>query len=422
MYVTLRAGQLFAYAEEMGMHLPEELDREALLDYLQPEEKWIRSSDYLMLYSLYVRSLFNEDLRYQAQQYFAKGDSIGLSGYGFLGLTFYELGDRSRAKACLERMQQFTRAGTRTIDLTETYEQQEGFHNSEIEQLSLYLMLFSQLDPDSPMVSRIVTTLMNRQKDSSRIHTVTGNWIIQALYFLDRATGQEEPDFTARVRVNERELAETRFRGKASSRAFSRFDCSKPPLKSLERDSMHRLIFEKHGAGTLYYTTTFRYALPSEIIGPRDQGFGIVSSYETLEGEKIQDNVLTAGTTYRARIVLSSHRGRSFVALRVPVISGCDVLNSAFVTTPRYTEYREETQTSLLRAGSGPQRLQRILDNEVRYFWNEFPAGKQEVTFLFRATSSGVYPTPPVTAECMYEPEVFGRTAGRLYFVARKKR
>jgi uncharacterized protein YfaS (alpha-2-macroglobulin family) len=41
------------------------------------------------------------------------------------------------------------------------------------------------------------------------------------------------------------------------------------------------------------------------------------------------------------------------------------------------------------------------------------------VNFLFRTTTPGVYPTPPVQAQLMYQPEVFGRTAGTVYRIVK---
>jgi hypothetical protein len=57
----------------------------------------------------------------------------------------------------------------------------------------------------------------------------------------------------------------------------------------------------------------------------------------------------------------------------------------------------------------------RIYDDEVRFFFDQLDRGKHEVTFLFRTTTPGVYPTPPARAELMYQPEVFGRTGGTVY-------
>jgi uncharacterized protein YfaS (alpha-2-macroglobulin family) len=58
-----------------------------------------------------------------------------------------------------------------------------------------------------------------------------------------------------------------------------------------------------------------------------------------------------------------------------------------------------------------------IMDNEIQYFWDWFNKGETTISFLFRTTRRGVYPTPPVQAECMYEPEIFGRSRGLLYTI-----
>jgi hypothetical protein len=42
--------------------------------------------------------------------------------------------------------------------------------------------------------------------------------------------------------------------------------------------------------------------------------------------------------------------------------------------------------------------------------------------FVFRAGSSGTYPLPPATAECMYEPEIFGRGAGGITIIGEAPR
>jgi hypothetical protein len=63
-----------------------------------------------------------------------------------------------------------------------------------------------------------------------------------------------------------------------------------------------------------------------------------------------------------------------------------------------------------------------IMDNEVLFHWDFFPAGKKEVEFRFRAVMPGIYPTPPVQAECMYEEEIFGRGAGELYIIGNPQR
>ena len=58
-----------------------------------------------------------------------------------------------------------------------------------------------------------------------------------------------------------------------------------------------------------------------------------------------------------------------------------------------------------------------IYDSEVQYFWDYFPRGNQKVEFLFRAVRKGTYGTPSSTAECMYQDEIFGRSAGKQWTI-----
>ena len=50
-------------------------------------------------------------------------------------------------------------------------------------------------------------------------------------------------------------------------------------------------------------------------------------------------------------------------------------------------------------------------------FVEDMPAGLHHYRYLARATTRGQYVLPPARVECMYEPEVFGRTAGLSFTV-----
>ena len=56
-------------------------------------------------------------------------------------------------------------------------------------------------------------------------------------------------------------------------------------------------------------------------------------------------------------------------------------------------------------------------DNEMVYQWEYFYRGERRVSFLFKATTPGIYPTPPTQASLLLEPEVFGRTGGKLFVI-----
>jgi uncharacterized protein YfaS (alpha-2-macroglobulin family) len=146
----------------------------------------------------------------------------------------------------------------------------------------------------------------------------------------------------------------------------------------------------------------------------RDEGIGVIVETLDTEGKLVTDGVLIPGKTYTRRIVVSSSRDRTFLALRAPVPSGAEIVDSTFVTSstvpPKEDDERDDGD--YWNWQSTPLRF--IMDDEIRFHWDFFRAGRQEVEFRFRAVMPGIYPNPPTQAECMYEEEIFGRSAGEL--------
>jgi uncharacterized protein YfaS (alpha-2-macroglobulin family) len=181
------------------------------------------------------------------------------------------------------------------------------------------------------------------------------------------------------------------------------------PVATMKRDTLLPLEFSADGS--LYYTASLAYDLPAETAGARDGGFSVYAALETSYGEAVAGNVLRIGETYRQRVVVSTARSRSYTAITVPVPSGAAILDTSFVTTGSYEKDEPEY-------GYWRRPVEKIYDNKVVYYFDDLEPGSVEVVFLFRAVNRGVFPTPPVTVECMYEPEVFGRSDGKLYLFA----
>jgi uncharacterized protein YfaS (alpha-2-macroglobulin family) len=177
------------------------------------------------------------------------------------------------------------------------------------------------------------------------------------------------------------------------------------------------LNFTRRGTGNVYYTASLRYAIPSELQSFRDEGLGVfLSIYDVDTGEEFKGTALKSGKTYRGRVRVSSSRDRTYLALRVPVPSGAEILDATFVTTAAYRDQGGTYGNDWTRSSSWvSHRL--IIDNEIQFFWDQYNKGESTVNFLFRAVRRGVYPTPPVQGECMYEAEIFGRSQGLMYTI-----
>jgi alpha-2-macroglobulin len=409
-YVSLRVAHLLYLLKEDGIELENKPNMDKLLFFLNKPDKWSENSNYLMAFRYYLMALYNKNIS-GARALLSKGDELGHSSYAMLGLAFSAAGDELRSDICLERIKKFIQPGTRTISLTQTFES-KSFYASETETYALLLMLLRKRDPDSEMLMRIANTLSLNSRNGYWGNTADTAW---AMLSLSGGTESAQVDFSAEAEIAGNILSSANFKNSNENSVEEEFNFNQKPLLELDRDTALPLSIEKSGPGNLFYTAALSYALPSEILTPRDEGIGLYSIITNLEGDIVDSSHLTAGKTYIRKVTVSSHRDREYLSVRVPVPSGASILDASFVSSAEYAEYEEDEYAYIYN----PPRME-IMDNEVRYFYDSFTKGKQEVEFYFRAVSTGIYPTPPVQAECMYQPEIFGRTSGQLIIIDEK--
>jgi uncharacterized protein YfaS (alpha-2-macroglobulin family) len=340
-------------------------------------------------------------------------------------MTYRAIGRNAEAETTAQRLRNLMRMTTRGVDITDPLERSRmNFYGGPIEQLALSLQFFAHQFPGDDINTRLLFSLLELQRAS------TGHWqstavtarVLSAIDALIRAEDLTNIDVNGSVSLAGAQLLEGAFRGLGAKPVTETFNFDSPVLTALTRDHIHPLSFTRNGSHNLYYTTSLRYAIPYELQNFRDEGIGVfMSIFDITTGEEISGGALHSGRTYRARIRVSSSRTRTFLALRVPVPSGAEILDATFVTTATFDDLGgasgNEGERSQNQGRSSWISHQMIFDNEIHYFWDRFHSGETTVSFLFRATRRGVYPTPPVQAELMYESEIFGRSRGILYTI-----
>jgi uncharacterized protein YfaS (alpha-2-macroglobulin family) len=272
------------------------------------------------------------------------------------------------------------------------------------------------------MVQRAITTLYERQTAGYWHNTADTNWALQALAQVIRAEEKEKPDFQARILLDGKSLLEKKLTGSAPNRQVLTLDLSSKELKGIQRDVVKPLRFEKQGPGNLYYSAELRYTIPAEIAMARDEGMGVYTDIQTVEGASVADKDLVVGQVYRMKAYITTSKKRTQVAVRLPIPSGCEALDANLATSGYWGKNQRlpavEDEDGEWVSPDPPVHRE-MLDNEVRFFIPQVYGGRTEVDFLFRAVIPGVFPTPPAAAEQMYEPEVFGRDVGRLFVIRR---
>jgi uncharacterized protein YfaS (alpha-2-macroglobulin family) len=426
-YVTLRVGHIAALAKTKGYQTPSGLDIPAVLRYISSPEgaRSIRNNDpFLRGYALWVRAMLGERIGSEINSFLRRGDELGIAGYGFAGMAALELGLKDLAAAAQGRIKQFIRPGTRSLDLTDTYEGGTGFWGGDTDRYALALMLYHALSPADDMTSRLSTALLERQRRGIWSNTASSFWAVLAFGRIADAEKEGAGDLKAQASLGGLPLLAAEFNSYGAPPRSQSWAFSAAPLETLDRDAVLPLRIENGGGGRLFYSAGLRYGLPAEIAEPRDEGLGVFTETFDQEGKPAAAGLLEPGKTYTRRVVVSSSRDRNFVALRSPVPSGAEIVDASFTTSSTRppaedsageAEGRAAQYDPYFRQAGPPIRF--IMDDEVRFHWDSFPAGRQEVEFRFRAVMPGIYPTPPSQAECMYEPEVFGRSAGELVII-----
>jgi uncharacterized protein YfaS (alpha-2-macroglobulin family) len=118
------------------------------------------------------------------------------------------------------------------------------------------------------------------------------------------------------------------------------------------------------------------------------------------------------------------------VVLDDPLPAGLEAVNAALATSARSLDVTDAGGAGDRSNGddSDDARANGLAYNEVWYhremrddrvltFIEHMPVGMYHFRYLARATTIGTFVVPPTRAECMYEPETFGRTAGASFEV-----
>lgn len=424
--VSMRIGEVISLAEEKGVTVSRKINRKALASYISSSLNEMKKEDncplYPLAYGYYILSRLGGKVSDSDIADMLKNENCGLSEYAFAGLTWLAKGKLQQAEFCAEKCRQYFTLTTRSADIPSGNNIFPWyFFNSDSEQYALALHLFTLVNPEDIYIRHIVYQLLQIQNAHN------GYWYTTAatarvFIALDKyiaAEKLEDTDFSAKALLGGNELAFGTFSGAGAGSVTTEETFSDKKLSPIERDKNIPLVFEKDGKGILFYTASIEYAIPAAQQSARDEGICLYTEItDARTGEKIKDGKLRAGTIYREKIHISTNRTRTYTALRAPVPAGAEILNAAFVTTGTVpAENSANSDVPWFRNIRYGLSHQDIYDSEIRYFWDYFPAGSETVEFLFRAERRGTYTTPSSKAECMYEPEIFGRTAGAVWTI-----
>ena len=436
--VSLRIAEIIALAKEHGISLPKNLNQKKLVSYIQNELKELQEKGwyYPKAYSYYVLARMGEKVSSSKIKEILDQDT-GVSEYALAGLAAIELNDKENAALAVKKIKNLMSLTTRGASFQNSIPFFGwSFYNTDPERYALALHLFTKMDADDIYNAHLVWQLLELEKGKGRWYsTATTSRVLIALDAYIRTNKLQDTNLSAEILLNGKSILSGNFKGAGAQPVDStfrfgnmaantkakddKFD-SKLPKLDVPLEQEVPLQINKDGTGKLYYTASMTYALPAEEQKARDEGLCVyVEITDARTGEKVDGNKLKSGTIYREKVFITTTKIRSYVAVRAPIPAGCEILNPAFQTTGTVENPNQQQSSKRVSWFVPFNRMshQDIYDAEVRCFWNNMPIGSQSFEFTFRAQRTGTYETPATLAECMYEPEIFGRSSGKVWIV-----
>jgi uncharacterized protein YfaS (alpha-2-macroglobulin family) len=426
-YVSLRIAHILKIAQSKNINVPftqKQIDsleaycEKVLLDNRRKDRPW---NNYYSAYAVYVMSEINKKFDTGAIDDLALKTNNDAATLSYLGLAYLNIGKKAEAEKLIAKIKTFFRPNTRGVDIVNAQNYGGYYFGGADECYALTLQFFARFNSADEMTGRLLYTLLqSRRAGGYWSNTSTTVSVLAGVDALITAEKLQRLDINASAGLGGIDLIKAaKFEGLARP-VSAHADFNAAPFDALRFDTALPLVINRNGRGALHYTTELRYAIPQELQSARDEGIAVfMQIYDAKTGEEIKGDKLKAGVTYKAKVSLSSTKRLNYVALRAPVPSGAEILDASFATqaipAAANAETNAEADDDSRHYYNYNPAHQTIYANEVQYFWDAFPEGRSEKSFYFRAVRRGVYPTPPVQAECMYEAEVFGRTSGVLY-------
>lgn len=295
--------------------------------------------------------------------------------------------------------------------------------HSNVQTDAIALMALLEIDATDTRLPKVIAAIMD-DRDPKRggiwMSTHANAWALVAASRYFETVEKDEPDFAARIWVDEKFAGQSDFKGRSMAKVEQRV-----PMDMLQGAATRQLTVQKDGVGKLYYRLGLRYAPASLKLPAVDNGFTVYREYEALPGpdgkvdpdavKQTDDGawIVKAGTNVKVTINLVVNDRANYVVVEDPLPAGFEGQNDKFVTSVGGGSSSTSASTRPYYDGWWwgwwyTFSHTDMRDDRMLLFADQLPAGVYTYSYTARATSIGKFLLPPVKAEEMYEPDRFG--------------
>jgi uncharacterized protein YfaS (alpha-2-macroglobulin family) len=313
--------------------------------------------------------------------------------------------------------------------------------DSEARTTAIVLRALVAHDRADPIAPRLARGLLGVRKGGTWRSTQETAWALLGLHDYHDAAEAGTPDFDAKIFLGEALLGSQGFHGRSTRASSLELDASRAV-----RSGGAGLVFQVAGEGHLFYEARLRYARKTLPTTPLDRGFFVKKTVRALRPEELARALETTpevgvakahgGDLVLIDLVVVTTDPREQVVIEDPLPAGLEAVDAHLATTARsldigagnpdrgddrddgdYDGRPDDDARAMGRAFSWAWSRRELRDDRVLTFVEHMPAGVYHYRTLARATTVGTFVVPPTKAECMYEPETFGRTGASTFEV-----
>ena len=432
-FVTAHVAHALVLAKAKGYQVPDEMLKKVkpylknieshYEPYYPKEVRWTISA-----YALYVRDLMGDKDVAKTKKLLAEA-TIEKMPFEALGWTLSVLANDKNSTAEVEAIKRFLLNRTTETAATANFVTDYGdgawlimYSNRRADGVLLEALL--KADPNNDLIPKLVRGLLDHRVAGHWANTQENVFILLALDKYFEAYEKVTPDFVTRVWLGNAYAGEQIFKGRSVDSNLLNI----PMNYLIEQGGVSNLIFDKQGAGRLYYRIGLKYAPKNLKLAPADYGFTVLRKYEAIDNaDDVKQNAdgswtIKAGARVRVRLTMVAAARRYHVALVDPLPAGLEILNPGLATTEQIPEDTDENSNSVVNEygsrsyGNGYWwsrywfEHQNFRDERAEAFTSLLWEGVYNYSYVTRATTPGEFVVPPAKAEEMYHPETFGRT------------
>jgi alpha-2-macroglobulin len=181
------------------------------------------------------------------------------------------------------------------------------------------------------------------------------------------------------------------------------------PLPRL-RTGGNRLEVEGTGTSPLYYDLITRYAVSKSSVEAAGAAEITRRYLDPKTGRPVE--TIVNGQLVRVELAVRMPQPGSFILIEDHLPGGLEALNESLNTTSRAANYYDEYYDPIKYFWQDyGYNYKEIRGDRVTFFITDMKKGLTTISYLARATSSGMFTALPAEVSAMYDPLLWGRSS-----------